>query len=165
VGFKFQRFTLPLQTHDTSSGTQWLRMCDWTTLRWPGGGSLRRTVCYSTPHGHVSTLLIRVVTVNTNTKSGDTSESGPLFALYSKVVEEDDNKRAKRQQKDSEGIVLFVSPHSYLHTPEHVNLQEYRPVYSLPLSPYCLQSRSKTSGPCQAHRTTPSSLHLDMPSV
>jgi hypothetical protein len=38
--------------------------------------------------------------------------SGPLFSIYSKIVEEDDNKRAERHQKDAEGIVLFVSPHS-----------------------------------------------------
>ncbi len=119
---------------------------------------------YSTPHSHVSTLLIRVIVVNTD-EVGDTSESAPLFALYSKVVEEDDNKIAKLQDRDAEGILLFVSPHSshsYLHTPEHVILRESRSVYSLPLSPHCLQCRSKTSG--QAQTTTPHSLHLDMPS-
>jgi hypothetical protein len=40
------------------------------------------------------------------------------------MVEGDDNKRAKRQQKDAQGIILFVSPHSYLLTPEQVNLQD-----------------------------------------
>ncbi len=36
--------------------------------------------------------------------------SGPLFSLYSKIVEGGDNKSAKCHQKDAEGIVLFVSP-------------------------------------------------------
>ena len=44
--------------------------------------------------------------------------SGPLFSLYSKMVEEDDNNMAERQQKDAEGIVLFVSPRSCSHTPK-----------------------------------------------
>jgi len=66
-------------------------------------------------------LILCVIDVNLN-KFDHTSESGPLFSLYSKMVEEDDNKRAERQQKDAEGIVLFVSPHSYLLTPEQDNL-------------------------------------------
>jgi hypothetical protein len=37
------------------------------------------------------------------------------------MVEDDDDKRAERHQKDADGIVLFVSPHSCLHTPEHIN--------------------------------------------
>ena len=40
------------------------------------------------------------------------------------MVEEDDNNKAERHQKDAEGIVLFVSPRSCLHTqipPKHVN--------------------------------------------
>ncbi|SRR5216684_3571455 len=68
-------------------------------------------------------LILRVLVIDVNLKElHDTSKSGPLFSLYSKMVEEDDIKRAERQQKDAEGIVLFVSPHSYLLTPEQVNL-------------------------------------------
>ena len=45
--------------------------------------------------------------------------SGPLFSIYSKTVEDRDNKRAERHQKDAEGIVIFVSPS--LHASEHVD--------------------------------------------
>ena len=70
-----------------------------------------------------SFLILRVLVIDVNVKElHDTSKSGPLFSLYSKMVEEDDIKRAERQQKDAEGIVLFVSPHSYLLTPEQDNL-------------------------------------------
>ena len=37
------------------------------------------------------------------------------------MLEGDDNNRAERQQKNAEGIVLFVSPRSCLHIPKHVN--------------------------------------------
>jgi hypothetical protein len=53
------------------------------------------------------------IIVGSPNKLGDASE--PLFSIYSKMVEEDDNKRAKRHQKDAEGIVLFVRP-SFLFT-------------------------------------------------
>lgn len=34
------------------------------------------------------------------------------------MAEEDDNKRAKRHQKDAKGILLFVSSHTCLHSSE-----------------------------------------------
>ena len=37
--------------------------------------------------------------------------SGPLFSIYSKIAEKDDNKRAERWQGDAQGILIFVSPH------------------------------------------------------
>ena len=37
--------------------------------------------------------------------------SGPLFSIYSKVAEEEDNRMVKRWQKDADGILIFVSPH------------------------------------------------------
>jgi hypothetical protein len=36
--------------------------------------------------------------------------SGPLFTMYSKAADEEDNKMAKRWQKDADGILIFVSP-------------------------------------------------------
>jgi hypothetical protein len=39
---------------------------------------------------------------------GDSSE--PLFSIYSKAAEEEDNKMAERWQKDADGILIFVSP-------------------------------------------------------
>lgn len=36
--------------------------------------------------------------------------SWPLFAMYSKIAEEEDTRIAERWQKDAEGIILFVCP-------------------------------------------------------
>jgi hypothetical protein len=60
-----------------------------------------------------STLPICAI-VGSENEPGDSS--GLLFSIYSKMVEKEDNKRAERHQKDAEGIVLFVSPHSCLHS-------------------------------------------------
>lgn len=38
---------------------------------------------------------------------GDSSE--PLFSIYSKNAEEEDNKTAERWQKDADGVLIFVS--------------------------------------------------------
>jgi hypothetical protein len=66
---------------------------------------------------------------------GDSSE--PLFSIYSKAAEEEDNKMVRSWQKDAEGILIFVSPcqrpSNFAHKLEH-----YRPVYSLPQSPRSL---------------------------
>ena len=35
--------------------------------------------------------------------------SGPLFSIYSKIAEEEDNRMTDRWQKDAEGILIFVS--------------------------------------------------------
>ena len=35
--------------------------------------------------------------------------SGPLFSIYSRAAEEEDNKMAERWQKDADGILFFVS--------------------------------------------------------
>jgi len=40
---------------------------------------------------------------------GDSSV--PLFSLYSKISEEEDNKLTDRWQKDADGILIFVSVH------------------------------------------------------
>ena len=37
-------------------------------------------------------------------------DSGQLFSIYSKVVEEEDNKMVESWQKDADGILIFVSP-------------------------------------------------------
>ena len=37
--------------------------------------------------------------------------SGPLFSIYSKAAEEEDNKMVERWQKDADGILIFVSSH------------------------------------------------------
>jgi hypothetical protein len=35
--------------------------------------------------------------------------SGPLFSIYSKAAEEEDNGMVERWQKDADGILIFVS--------------------------------------------------------
>src|SRR6267154_3369649 len=35
--------------------------------------------------------------------------SGPLFSMYSKAAEDEDNKMVERWQKDAEGLIIFVS--------------------------------------------------------
>jgi hypothetical protein len=40
--------------------------------------------------------------------------SGPLFHMYIKMTEGEDEKMTKRWQKDADGILIFVSP--YINT-------------------------------------------------
>ena len=42
--------------------------------------------------------------------TGIGDSSGPLFSLYSKATEEEDNKMVERWQKDADGILFFVRP-------------------------------------------------------
>jgi len=41
--------------------------------------------------------------------------SGPLFSIYSKAAEDEDNKMVERWQKDADGILIFVSPRVDIH--------------------------------------------------
>jgi hypothetical protein len=43
-----------------------------------------------------------------DTNFGDSS--GPLFSMYSKNSEEEDNKMAERWQKEAEEIIILVGP-------------------------------------------------------
>ena len=47
--------------------------------------------------------------------------SGPLFSIYSKAAEEEDNKMVERWQKDADGILIFVRPCVYIHISFHIN--------------------------------------------
>ena len=47
--------------------------------------------------------------------------SGPLFSIYSKVAEEEDNKVVDRWQKDADGILIFVSPCVRIHIVLRIN--------------------------------------------
>ena len=47
--------------------------------------------------------------------------SGPLFSIYSKVAEEEDNKTVERWQKDGDGILFFVSPRVGIRPSSHIN--------------------------------------------
>lgn len=46
--------------------------------------------------------------------------SSPLFSMYSKIAEEEDNKMAGRWQSDAKGILIFVSPHVGIHSPTSI---------------------------------------------
>jgi hypothetical protein len=41
--------------------------------------------------------------------------SGPLFSICSKAAEDDDNTMVERWQKDTDGILIFVSSHFGIH--------------------------------------------------
>jgi hypothetical protein len=43
-----------------------------------------------------------------------TDSSGPLFHMYVKMTEEEDDKMTKRWQKDADGILIFVSSRSLI---------------------------------------------------
>ena len=47
--------------------------------------------------------------------------SGPLFSIYSKAAEDEDNKMVERWQKDADGILFFVSPHVGIRLFFHIN--------------------------------------------
>ena len=37
--------------------------------------------------------------------------SWPLYAMYSKIAQEEDNNDAERHRRDADGVLVFVSPH------------------------------------------------------
>jgi hypothetical protein len=75
---------------------------------------------------------------------GDSSV--PLFSLYSKIAEEEDNKLTDRWQKDADGILIFVSVHTTTSVVTRIN-GSTRPVFSLRPSPRYFPCPYRTSGP------------------
>jgi hypothetical protein len=68
--------------------------------------------------------------------SGDSL--GLLFSVYSKTVEDGDNRGAKHWQKDAEGIVIFVSSSVDIHTSSYINSNaSERPILCRSLCPSC----------------------------
>jgi hypothetical protein len=47
--------------------------------------------------------------------------SGPLFSIYSKAAEDEDNKMVDRWQKDADGILFFVRPCVCIHIYFHID--------------------------------------------
>ena len=84
------------------------------TTRIPKSGSV--LVCLPIPQpvilANLANLGLR--TAQTHSSNGDltpfSDSSQPLFSMYSKVAEEEDNKVVARWQKDAEGILIFVGP-------------------------------------------------------
>ena len=61
------------------------------------------------------------------------------------MSQEEDSKMADRWQRDADGILIFVSPHVYLHAFERSDQREHRrPVYSLLQLRHCSQCQSRT---------------------
>jgi hypothetical protein len=73
-----------------------------------------------------------------------TDSSGPLFNMYIKMAEEEDNKMADRWQKDADGILIFVSFLYFITTGCCVQHEYCRPVYSLLQSRHWSRSLFKT---------------------
>jgi hypothetical protein len=93
------------------------------------------------PRNHPTTTSNQPLQVESN--FGDSS--GPLFSIYSKVAEEEDNKMVERWQKDADGILIFVSPIlSFIYCIFSRQLVYYRLVYSLPQSLPSLLLPSRT---------------------
>ena len=47
--------------------------------------------------------------------------SGPLFSIYSKAADDEDNKMVERWQKDADGILIFVSHRVDIRLSLHIN--------------------------------------------
>jgi len=63
--------------------------------------------------------LRKISTTPTSPPQGESvlcDSSGPLFSMYSKIAEEEDDKMAERWQKDAEGIIIFVCHRVAFHT-------------------------------------------------
>ena len=69
-------------------------------------------------HGHPQSTLDPPSQGETN--FGDSS--GPLFSIYSKAAEDEDNKMVERWQKDADGILIFVSLCVAIHIVLCINL-------------------------------------------
>jgi len=49
--------------------------------------------------------------------------SWPLYSMYSKIAQEEDDKIAERCQRNADGMLIFVSPHEYFRVAAHTNLR------------------------------------------
>jgi len=64
-----------------------------------------RTCKVDIPHNQPPPVMTRS---SQDTNFGDSS--GPLFSMYSKISEEEDNKMAELWQKEAGDIIIFVGP-------------------------------------------------------
>jgi hypothetical protein len=67
-----------------------------------------KRVCFP-PLGLFLTNLIPSCIGGGGDNSPPSSGPGPLFFMYSKLAEEEDNKMAERWQQDADGLLIFVS--------------------------------------------------------
>ena len=84
--------------------------------------------------------------VHEETKFYDSS--GPLFTLYSRITEEEDNTMVQRWQKDAEGVIIFVRQRFPANAPPlRTHWMVDSTAFSLLSSPSLSSYPSKTSGP------------------
>ena len=50
-------------------------------------------------------------------------DSWPLYSMYSKFAQEEDDKIAERCQRNADGMLVFVSPHEYFRVAARTNLR------------------------------------------
>ena len=76
--------------------------------------------------------------------------SGPLFSIYSKAAEEEDNKMVERWQRDADGILIFVSPRIDIRLSLHMSWNTVdRSIFCISRSIACCDSpglEAKQSG-------------------
>jgi hypothetical protein len=72
--------------------------------------------------------------------------SGPLFSIYSKAAEDEDNKMVERWQKDADGILFFVSPRVCIHLCLYINWNtiDWSILCRSRCPPYCYRPGSET---------------------
>ena len=86
-------------------------------------------------------------TAQTHTSNGEfTDASGPLFSMYSKAAEKEDNKTATYLQDGADRILVFVGPFVPIYLRTSIK-RIYSVDYSLPLYRYFSQCRSKILNP------------------
>ena len=93
---------------------------------------------------------------SSQTASDFGDSSAPLFSMYSKMTEREDDKAVERWQKDAQVILIFVSPVIPFHTTPHPNWKTCRPPCCRSSSQYSSPCPFKTSG--QTSRTPPHSI-------
>jgi hypothetical protein len=86
-----------------------------------------------TRRSHLSLLISQIITdghldypqstpnqpLQGESNFGDSS--GPLFSIYSKAAEDEDNKMVGRWQEDATGVLIFVSPRVGIHAALCIN--------------------------------------------
>jgi hypothetical protein len=70
---------------------------------------------YCTVDGHRDQPQSSQSTLNQPRRQSDYSDSSleslPLYSMYIKIAEEEDNKMVEYCQRDKDGTLIFVSPH------------------------------------------------------
>jgi Family of unknown function (DUF6535) len=104
--------------------------------------SLMSAVDHDGPDDHPRPAPVNLPPQPPQGESTFADSSGPLFSMYSKIAEEEDNKMTERWQKDADALLIFVGLHIQVHTLNPSTGTLHRLVYSLLLS--------RRYSPCQS---------------